>query len=373
MIQTLTVRNFQKHRKLTIDFDPKVTTLVGPSQAGKSGIIRSLGLICLNNWNKAYLRHGKKALKVQLIVDGKKIVREKGNKVNRYVFEGKELKRDLSSGNSVPPAVADLLNTGQENFQKQFDPHFWFSDTPGQVSKSLNKIVDLSVIDSTLTAATSAVKATKNVLEVCEHRANQAEIAIGDLKWVPEFVKEYKQLLALAESRDSLASSVRFLRSLIANVRSHSATAEIATEAKLDAKKALGRAKRARELSEQRKELHKLVSGLKDLDVLLNTGVPDVGNLSYIRKSADKVAENRRELEFLIGELKKAEKEECLTGEEVQHATSELNRSIKGKRCPLCNQKLSKQSSSATSTCVTRHRSAGLRKVKTGTTRCSGI
>lgn len=41
MIRRIVLRNFQNHRRLRIDLDPRVTTVVGPSDAGKSAVVRA--------------------------------------------------------------------------------------------------------------------------------------------------------------------------------------------------------------------------------------------------------------------------------------------------------------------------------------------
>lgn len=372
MFESVTFRNLQKHKNKTIDFDPKVTVLVGPSQAGKSGIIRGLGLLCLNHWNKAFLRHGKKFVSASLKVDGKTIKRKKGQGVNLYFVNGKALKRDLGSGNAVPTEVADILNVGQENFQKQLDQHFWFSDTPGQVSRNLNKIVNLNAIDSTLSAAASEVKSSKVELEVSQSRLRSAKEQLEELKWVEEFAADLEVLERHKEKLRLKSHRIASIRYLIANVQNLASKQESVSNALLDAKKVLSVARKGRELSKRRESLQKLIGQLRQVAIIEKDGCPDITELVSIRSKADKKAEERRELETLIEELQLAEKEECARRHELKSSQEELSRLNKSKRCPLCRSKttkvLSKQSSSVMYTCERPHRSLVPKKVKAGTT-----
>ena len=42
MLKRLRIKNFQKHGKVDISFDPHVTCIVGDSDAGKSSLLRAL-------------------------------------------------------------------------------------------------------------------------------------------------------------------------------------------------------------------------------------------------------------------------------------------------------------------------------------------
>ena len=41
-IESLSLHNFQCHEHLDIAFDPQLTTIVGPSDVGKTAILRAL-------------------------------------------------------------------------------------------------------------------------------------------------------------------------------------------------------------------------------------------------------------------------------------------------------------------------------------------
>lgn len=364
--ESATFRNLQKHRKIEIQFDPRVTTLVGPSRAGKTAIVRGLGLICLNHWNKAYLRHGKKTLIGTLKVDGKTIKRKKGKRLNQYFLGNKALRRDLS-GKDVPEEVADLLNVGPENFQKQLDPHFWFLDTPGQVAKNLNKIINLQIIDSTLAAATAEVRRLKTEVEVSRDRLLLAKKKVKEVKWAEEFAADLTELEALEDATRAIRDRIVSLTFCIRNVQSLDRRLDRSAEAMLDAQKLKAAAKQALTLSKQRQSLSKLINQLRKVSKRAKQGVPDLTALNKVRVKADRIAEDRREMEMLVEELKQAKEKECHAKALVQRGERELK---KLKTCPLCRQPVS---SPATFTCGTSHQSPVQKKGKNGTRSRSGI
>src|SRR6185503_10180498 len=111
-LESLKLENFQCHGSTTISFSPTITTIKGPSDVGKSSILRALGWICLNNIpGEEFIKEGEKETGVTLdISTGKgedwKIVRIRGKHTNTYELDGEEFK---AFGTSVPQPIADLL------------------------------------------------------------------------------------------------------------------------------------------------------------------------------------------------------------------------------------------------------------------------
>lgn len=213
MFEKLVIKHFQKHKFLEIEFDPQITTLVGPTDIGKSAVIRALELICLNRVDdKSFVRHGRKYATGILYVDGKRIIRKKGRMENCYQLGDQLLNFDSVQRKGVPPAVKNLLNVGPNNFQSQHDPPFWFSLTPGQVSKELNKIVDLEIIDSTLSEIAAKVRRTRTVVEVTEQRLEKAQKQTEELQWI---VKAHKALQAIETQEKELAAKRATVASMV--------------------------------------------------------------------------------------------------------------------------------------------------------------
>ena len=162
MLKKLVLRNFQKHRKLVIEFDPHVTTIVGPSDAGKSTIIRALRWVSLNKpQGTKFTTWGEESVKVTLQTAQENISRARGPSSNTYRLESAVFK---AFGDTVPSGITTTLRITPTNFQRQHDLPYWFSLSAGQVGKELNQIVNLEVIDKTL--ATIAARKRKTEGEV---------------------------------------------------------------------------------------------------------------------------------------------------------------------------------------------------------------
>ena len=186
MIEEVDIRNFQAHGATHIEFDPKITTIVGASDLGKSAIFRALGWVALNNVpGDAHIKNGKKQAIVTLKANGHTIVRERqrGGASNTYTVDDKELK---AFGTDTPPDVTKATRLAPINFQFQHDGPFWFGVSAGEVARQINAIVDLSIIDHTLMEVGQTVRKRKSTLEVCEDRFKQAKTKRDSLLWVTD-------------------------------------------------------------------------------------------------------------------------------------------------------------------------------------------
>lgn len=190
MLTFLRLIEFQTHADFSLSFDKHITTLIGETEAGKSSVLRGIKFACLNKpsgdkfirWNHLKPR-GHKTAKAILKVDGHKLVRRKGRKTNCYLLDGKKLD---AVGTNVPDAVSNLLNIGEENFQNQLDAPYWFMETAGQVSRNLNAIVNLSLIDSTLSNIASELRKAKIAVDLSNERLVDHERRRKELAWVKE-------------------------------------------------------------------------------------------------------------------------------------------------------------------------------------------
>ena len=251
-LERLKLKDFQRLRLFEVELDPLVTCLVGPSGSGKSAVLRGLRWIVLNRPSgDAFIRHGKKASRGELTVDGKRIVRKKGKGENKYALEsvdqeggrkgnnevvgcpeaGEETDRlgdnrglldrgpghgtYRAFGNDPPQAIQKILDVSEDSWQRQLDSPFWFCLTPGQVAKEINRIVDLEVIDRTLGKLAAGSRRAKAELEVGRQRYLDAKAKRKGLAWVERMdvdlrgVEEAEKVYEGIQSRRaSLAESI---------------------------------------------------------------------------------------------------------------------------------------------------------------------
>jgi len=200
MLKNITLKNFQCHKDLRLDFEPGVNSIVGASDKGKSSVLRGLQWVAFNRPSgDTFMTHGTKEVEVTIETEDHTVKRIKNNKRNGYDVNGEQLN---AIGRDIPELVQTALNLQEINFQSQFENAFLLSETSGEVGKQLNQLVDLSIIDTTLTALNSQNKnCTKKISFLEESEKKQHEI-----------VKQYKDFTKAKKALDDLTTKEQMFK-----------------------------------------------------------------------------------------------------------------------------------------------------------------
>lgn len=260
MLERIRIQNFQAHDKLAINLDPGITTIVGPSDVGKSAVIRALRWVLTNQpQGTAFIRHGSKGCTVAVDLDGRNIIRRRGGSLNSYELDGQELK---AFGTGVPDLVARLVNMGPNNWQGQHDAPFWFSESAPQVSRELNAVVDLGVIDDSLKAI---AKTVTNAKARADAATELLSAAVDDRKataWAKAADSQLQAVEALAAAADDAETARDHLRGLLDTAKTTHETAETATRRAEAAQQVVDAGQVAKDALDAAQVLRAALSGL---------------------------------------------------------------------------------------------------------------
>ena len=217
MLTKLKLTNFQKHETTTIDFD-KITTIIGSNGAGKSSIVRSLDLL-FNNYPRgtSYITHGAEECEVKAKLDDRTIRRVRG-KVNEYYLDDQKFN---AFGYDVPDDIKELVNINELNIQKQLDSALWFHLSPLEISRKLNKIVNLDLIDGVLKDVASQLYSANSNIRYNADQIRQTEEAIDKGKWIEEVeekVAKTKQKYKLLEQKKQELQDIKELNRKISEL-----------------------------------------------------------------------------------------------------------------------------------------------------------
>jgi exonuclease SbcC len=338
MLDKLTIANFQAHEKLVVEFDEHLTTIIGPNDVGKSAVLRALKWVCLNQPSgDEFIRHGSPVCWVRLSVDGRAIVRRRGDKINTYKLDGKEF-RSFGVG-AVPVDIAKVLQVVDMNFQGQIDPPFLFIESAGQVSKQLNQVINLGSIDDALSAASSELRRAHAEVEVTQGRLATARKDEERLKWVPDMESDLAHLEELQTDLSRTQKTVLELADLVTEGKSLTRRLKTLQNASQAGKTLVSLGTELEEIRQERKDLQNLLTQIKETTKLLKQPVPDITPLLALRKEADAVAESRRELEHFLDEVKQARRIKCRLEKQLELAKVELTEAqSRVPTCPYCGQ-----------------------------------
>lgn len=149
MLKSLELRNFQGHRRLFLELDPGVNAIVGPTDSGKSAVVRALFWVAFNQpTGDAFRSHWGGRTIVTIETDAGVVVKRVKTDTDNYYQVGDSVYRGFGRG--VPEEVTRALQLSPINFSRQMDPPFLLSLSPQQAAKELNKIANLDSVDKAL-------------------------------------------------------------------------------------------------------------------------------------------------------------------------------------------------------------------------------
>lgn len=212
MIESIALKDFQKHNSLHVTFDP-VTTIVGPSDSGKTAILRALAWIIENKPSgKSLMRDGTSDVRARITVDGHTVTRVTTKSKNLYLLDQVEL---AAFGRNVPTEVLETLRVSPASFQRQMDGVFLLSMSGGDAAKYLNEVSGISVLDRAVKLLATDVKSltTKaSGISEAQVEADNAEKAASSLS---NAIAALEGLKAQAEALEALQREIEALEGIV--------------------------------------------------------------------------------------------------------------------------------------------------------------
>ena len=196
------IKDFQSIEDIDLEVSG-LTCLVGPSDIGKSSIIRALEGTFTNPPVKGDVRNGKEGLEVNLDLPGlPKITWTKLAKGSGTYTVGDTYYEKL--GRDVPPEFEDLgllpvqLDSGAEIYtyvQGQHDSPF-LDDQPKLLAEIISKFGSLSSISKAHVLINRDIKADKKNIRLLAEKKNDLDHELKTLEWVPEVRGRFDKIVA---------------------------------------------------------------------------------------------------------------------------------------------------------------------------------
>ena len=164
-IDRLEVANFQSLSKADIALGP-FTVIVGPSNSGKSALLRALKAVVRNVNSPSAVRVGKTLFTAEVGFDDTVVSIERGKSQSTYRIEtqGKDEEVYTKAGRTVPEDVQKVLRLPLPEgpdlvFSSQIDPPFLLAETGATAAKMLGDLTNVSKLH------TAAKEANRRRLE----------------------------------------------------------------------------------------------------------------------------------------------------------------------------------------------------------------
>ena len=337
MLERIQIQDFQRHEKLRIKLDPKITTIVGPSDSGKSSILRAIRWVFLNRpRGNGFIREGQSSTSVSLWVDDRKVKRIRSKTKNQYKLDDATMN---AVATTVPEPIADFLNVDDVNFHLQHESPFWFGLSPGEVAKRINSIVDLELVDSTLYALTGALRKSGVAVEIANERWENSSREAKELDYVPEIDANLKTVENQQKEVSSLRGQASLLGASISEAIIYQERTETLSGAILGASGALESGREWKRLFEERDGLAKLLEKAKEAEQRVSQPIPDISELGVLKEQAEKLNTDFVQLHQLVMEIEDSESDVRELRGKVGEAEETLENESDGV-CPLCGSKI---------------------------------
>lgn len=360
MIQSISLQNFQSHKKSILEFHKGINVITGPSNNGKSSILRALywaiynrpsGDSYISHWNRDKNDKLIKSTKVQVINDSGTIERRKGfikgsnlgttRTFNGYIVNDNYLE---AIGQDVPDEVTKLFNIDNVNIQKQMDAPFLLSESAGEVARFFNQTIRLDLIDKILAKAESKRREANKDKSRIENEQVQIEKEILEYSWL-EDAEILADKIEIIENR--IEENIHFQWNLQADIDSwidYSKEIE-SMEVILSAAPVVNKIVLMQESLEQKIEKCERLQNLHDDWIEQNTIITGAADFNLVDGLIEKIDNFRREifdkvkvleaLQESVEEYKGIENDikDCLDDiEKLEKQLPEL--------CPTCGNKL---------------------------------
>jgi exonuclease SbcC len=215
-IKKIVLENFQAFERGEFELSPHLNILVGVSNVGKSSVARALSLVLYNQWDKSWVRFGTKSCRITLETStGITVVREKGDKLNRYILRLPNSPEQVfdSFGTTTPEQIQQALKIHEVqidttdklnlNLAGQMDALFLLSQTGSYRAKVLGKLSGVTYLDHAIRGL------NKSKRETTAEKDREDEKILGLQAQVDKFsaLEAFSEPIAALESR--LSSLVR--------------------------------------------------------------------------------------------------------------------------------------------------------------------
>ena len=232
MLKTVTVKDFQSHKKTVIELGAGVNVIVGNSDSGKSAILRAIQWAIENKCDdSSFQRRGGGDTSVTLEFDDFTVERAREGKDNIYrLTVGEEEQVFKAFKTAIPEDIAHLLNMSEINIQNQLEAPFLLSQTSGEVAKILNRTVDLSVIHESISEIKRLSSQNKQSTDVVNQQIAEAQDSLEEFKLLDAFEEDIEVHEELIEAKETLTGKISSLHKLYREAQAAQSTLDSFSE-----------------------------------------------------------------------------------------------------------------------------------------------
>jgi len=336
MLNELRIRGFRKNQRLDIVF-AMITVVRGPSGSGKSAMVGALKWILFNQPNNDnYINWDMDFAAVRLFFDDHKLTRKRTAAENFYKLDKQKYE---AFGTAVPEDISRRLLVNQLNVHSQHAGSFWFGQTPGEVARQLNKIVNLDIIDKTYFNLSKSQRDIVAVNKNIKVRIKQAKETKTSLRHALQMDMELTKLERLEKQAKKYAQDVALLAELLSTHIVSLNQIKNAAERVSVAQISISKGKLCLDYQEKYQKLDNLLKCYNNYKKIQAIKIPDLEPVLKLRTEYEQARHRYESLTELFGRFEQYEEVIHTWKTKAEEKQKEFKKLL-GKQCPLCKTKL---------------------------------
>lgn len=226
-IEYIEIENFQSHSHTKLVLDEGVNVIIGPSDSGKTAVIRAMKWIFFNEPSGTdIIKKGEISAKVTLKLNtGVKIIRGRDKSKNYYeiVTEDGEVQRFEGFGLTVPQEVIEITGINKIdlgnikmslNIAEQLESPFLITDSPSIKANALGKLAGVDIIDKALGNLSKDIYEINNDRKSIEKEIKNQESFLESFKYLDEEKVKIERLENIFHQVDEYKTKLSLLTGL---------------------------------------------------------------------------------------------------------------------------------------------------------------
>jgi len=236
MAVNVRIQNFQPIEDVELTVEG-LTVIVGPSNVGKSSIVRAISSATTNQPPPRYVRHGAKVAEVCINTGDKGFLWRKGDGVSEYEYGGTKLEK---TGRQVPDIVGDCgfgsIRAGRSDISVQIAPQFkpmcLLSETGHTIADVISSTSGINFVNMAVRQARDDKRKSDAIVGAqSDEAARLDEILIG-FESINEPGRIIEEMDCVASDITDVCDAIIWLEHVLTTLESTAAVARILKEAR---------------------------------------------------------------------------------------------------------------------------------------------
>lgn len=230
----VSIKNYQILKQIALEFKPGFTALIGPSNNGKSSVLKAIKAAAYTEPGTTPIRHGTDSYIVGIQNNNHVVMYQKKEGNTKYVVDGEKYSK---FGFNTPEEVSNALNIKelqvngnkiQLNFWDQMEKPFLLDKTAGEMFKFIADSGDNDQLSSVLKSMVSdrqelnreadtiqgSIKSVEDTIKEQENSIEKLKLVLDKADTIIDLKEKYEDYKAIASMIENIKNNDKIVEEL---------------------------------------------------------------------------------------------------------------------------------------------------------------